>query len=184
MKRIAIYCVTYHSDKERDLYLASVERAAKKAGDKVCVDTFIANNTDDDNPGYFGAIRRLMQEHDPSVYDYSIISNVDLTMEEDFLAKLADYDCAEDTGWIAPQIWSDLEKRDRNPRQTSRYTLGRLKILRLFYRIPLLDTLYTKTLYRRKQFVRSQPGTVYSGNTLSGAVGSTIPYSFSARRYG
>ena len=55
MKRIAIYCVTYHSDKERDLYLASVERAAKKAGDKVCVDTFIANNTDDDNPGYFGA---------------------------------------------------------------------------------------------------------------------------------
>ena len=61
MKRIAIYCVTYHSDKERDQYLASVERAAKKAGDKVCVDTFIANNTDDDNPGYFGAIRRLMQ---------------------------------------------------------------------------------------------------------------------------
>ena len=52
MKRIAIYCVTYHSDKERDRYLASVERAAKKAGDKVSVDTFVANNTDDDNPGY------------------------------------------------------------------------------------------------------------------------------------
>ena len=164
MKRIAIYCVTYHSDKERDQYLASVERAAKKAKDQVSVDTFVANNTDDDNPGYFGAVRRLMQEHDPSVYDYSIISNVDLMMEEDFLAKLAAYECAEDTGWIAPQIWSDLEKRDRNPRQTSRYTLGRLKILRLFYRIPLLDTLYTKTFYRRKQFVRSQPGTVYSGH--------------------
>ena len=94
------------SDKERDAYLTSIEAAAKKAGEEVQVDTFVANNTEADNPGYFGAVKKLMQDVDVAEYDYAIVSNVDLTLAEDFFINLAAYDCPEDTGWIAPRIWS------------------------------------------------------------------------------
>ena len=115
MKRIAILCVSYNSDKERDKYIASINAAAKNASEKVNVDIIIANNTKDNNPGYFGAIKQLMEKNDIRKYDYCIISNVDLTIEDNFFHKLAEYDCPPDTGWIAPQIWSQAEERDRNP---------------------------------------------------------------------
>ena len=164
MKKIAIFCVSYNSDKERDQFLASINYAAKKAGDKVRVDTFVANNTKEDNPGYFGAIKQLMQDVDVTIYDYSIISNVDLTVEEDFFLKLADYNCAEDSGWIAPQIWSLFEKRDRNPEITHRHSKKKLELLRLLYKFPILDTLYTKTLYRSKRLISHETGAIYAGH--------------------
>ena len=154
MIKIAIFCVSYHSDKERDLYLASIERAAKTAGDKVSVDTFVTNNNDKDNPGYFGAVKRMMQRNHPVAYDYVIISNVDLTLEKDFFAKLVAYDCAEDTGWIAPQIWSRQENRDLNPKISDRYSHNKLWLLKMIHRLPFMHSIYTKTLYRRK---RAQP---------------------------
>lgn len=154
MIKIAIFCVSYHSDKERDLYLASIERAAKTAGDKVSVDTFVTNNNDKDNPGYFGAVKRMMQKNHPVAYDYVIISNVDLTLEKDFFAKLVAYDCAEDTGWIAPQIWSRQENRDLNPKISDRYSHNKLWLLKMIHRLPFMHNIYTKTLYRRK---RAQP---------------------------
>ena len=99
MKRIAVFCVTYHSDRELEQYLTSLRRAQEYAGDKVGLDIFVGRNTDEDNPGYFGAVRRLMTGVEVKNYDYVIVSNVDLTVEVDFLTKLADYDCAGDTGW-------------------------------------------------------------------------------------
>lgn len=164
MKRIAIYCVSYRSDQERERYLTSVRQAADKAADKVSVDVFVANNTPENNPGYFGAVRQLMLGVDLTAYDYSIISNVDLTMEENFFIKLADYDCAAMTGWIAPQIWSNLEERDRNPKILNRYSLRKLQILKTFYQFPLLDTLYTRTFYRSKKYQRHPAGEIYAGH--------------------
>ena len=162
--KIAIFCVTYNSDKECNQYLASIKRAAQNAGDKVCVDTYVASNTKDDNPGYFGAIKRLMEKVDVTAYDYSVISNVDLTMEEDFFLQLAHYDCAEDIGWIAPQIWSQLEERDRNPKILCRYSLRKLQILKTFYQFPFLDALYTRTFYRKKKFESHPAGQIYAGH--------------------
>ena len=83
MKKIAVFCVSYCSDHERDLYLSTIRNAAQKASNIVDVDVFVSNNTKEDNPGYFGAIKRLMQQVDVNNYDYSIISNVDLMLEED-----------------------------------------------------------------------------------------------------
>lgn len=164
MIRIALFCVSYESDKEKDLFLSSIEQAKKRAMEVVSVDVFVACNTRENNPGYLGAVRLLMNNADLGVYDYVIISNVDLMIEEDFFIKLANYKCQEDIGWIAPQIWSEKEKRDKNPRQTVRYSLRKLKLLRLGYKYPWLDTLYTKTLYKRKKMNRNQPGFVYSGH--------------------
>lgn len=164
MKKIAVFCVSYCSDHERDLYLSTIRNAAQKASNIVDVDVFVSNNTKEDNPGYFGAIKRLMQQVDVNNYDYSIISNVDLMLEEDFFQKLADYICSEDTGWIAPQIWSNLEERDRNPKVLNRYSLKKLQILRTFYQFPILDTLYTSTFYKKKKYESHQAGQIYAGH--------------------
>ena len=164
MKKIAVFCVSYCSDHERDLYLSTIRNAAQKASNIVDVDVFVSNNTKEDNPGYFGAIKRLMQQVDVNNYDYSIISNVDLMLEENFFQKLADYICSEDTGWIAPQIWSNLEERDRNPKVLNRYSLKKLQILRTFYQFPILDTLYTSTFYKKKKYESHQAGQIYAGH--------------------
>ena len=164
MKNIALFCVSYQSDKELDAFLASINMAAMKATDKVNVEIYVTKNTKDNNPGYFGAIKRLMADVDIKDYDYTIISNVDLTVEEDFFLKLADNTCDENIGWIAPQIWSDLEKRDRNPGIVERYSLRKLNILKLFYQFPILDTLYTHTIYRRKKYESHPAGRIYAGH--------------------
>lgn len=165
MIKIAIFCVSYNSDKERDAYLASIDTAKRKASDQVHVDVYMADNTTEDNPGYFGAINRLMQKVEITDYDYSIISNVDLILEEDFFQKLADYEGPEDTGWIAPRIWSELEQRDRNPARLFRPSLRKMKILRAFYQYPILDTIYHHTVYRRKKYYAKSPsGTIYAGH--------------------
>ena len=164
MKKIALFCVSYQSDMKRDVFLASINMAAKKATDKVNVEIYVATNTKDNNPGYFGAIKRLMTDVDIKDYDYAIISNVDLTIEEDFFLKLTNYDCAENIGWIAPGIWSQAEDRDRNPKILNRYSLKKLQILKTFYRFPILDTLYTKTFYRKKKYESHAAGEIYAGH--------------------
>lgn len=164
MKRIAIFCVSYNSDKELEQYQSSLVKAASKAADQVTLDIFVARNTQDDNPGYFGGIKREMDKVDVTVYDYCILSNVDLMVDEDFFERLATYDCAVNVGWIAPRIWSNAEQRDRNPKILNRYSLRKLQILRTFYQFPILDTLYTKTLYRKKKFESHPAGDIYAGH--------------------
>jgi GT2 family glycosyltransferase len=164
MKHIALFCVSYESDKELDYYRQSLNKAVEKAKGKICLDFFVAHNSRGNNPGYFGAIKRLMADVDIKEYDYTIISNVDLTVEEDFFLKLADYTCDENIGWIAPQIWSNLEKRDRNPKILERYSQRKLNILKLFYQFPILETLYTHTIYRQKKFESHPAGRIYAGH--------------------
>lgn len=164
MKRIAVFCVTFNSDKELEQYRASLLKSAERAAGKTVLDIFVARNTKEDNPGYFGGIQRLMKTVDVTAYDYCILSNVDLTVEEDFFEKLAAYDCSEKTGWIAPQIWSKLEGRDRNPGRVCRPSLRRMLLLRMLYRHPKLEKLYSRTLYRRKKFQAHETGPIYAGH--------------------
>ncbi|MBQ8989642.1 MAG: glycosyltransferase family 2 protein [Prevotella sp.] len=164
MKRIAVFCVTFKSDQELEHYRASLLKAAEKAGDEIKLDIFVSHNTETDNPGYFGGVKRVMKAVDVEAYDYSIISNVDLTVEEDFLTRLAAYDCDEETGWIAPQIWSGKEGRDRNPKILKRYSLRRLKILRAFFQMPPIWALYHKVAYRKKRLEKHPAGPIYGGH--------------------
>ena len=164
MKRIAVYCVTFRSDVELENYKASLLKAAEKAGGEVELDFFVSRNTEDDNPGYFGGIRRAMLKSDVKAYDYAIISNVDLTVEEDFFVKLAAYNCAEDTGWIAPQIWSAQEGRDRNPKIMNRYQLKKLKILKTIFHYPYVWALKRAITARQKKWEKHPAGEIYGGH--------------------
>ena len=82
MKRIAIYCVTYHSYPEFYHYLDSICQTVKTTEREAEVEVFVADNTDKEpqeityqteafrlkvftfhqNLGYFGAIRKMMEE--------------------------------------------------------------------------------------------------------------------------
>lgn len=182
-KNIVLYCVTYNSYECLSVFFNSLRKSYERIKEELDLEVFIADNTlhplpietdgfpchiiveqMHENLGYFGAIRRLMQLHPASGYDYVIISNVDLMMQEDTLSTLVRFPCEENIGWIAPQIYSELEQRDRNPKILHRYPVKKLKLLRLFFRFPLLYILYTKTLYRQKKYHSYKAGEIYAGH--------------------
>lgn len=184
-KRIAIFCVAYHSYPELYHYLDTIGLAAKATDGKAEVDVFVADNSDRQsqeitytphhfhlrvfpfyqNLGYFGAVRKMMEEVSPLSYDYIVISNVDIRLAEDTFTRLISDEKREDNiGWIAPQIFSMKENRDRNPKIMNRYALRKLKLLRLSYQYPVLHRLYTMTAYKTKRLIRREAGNVYAGH--------------------
>lgn len=184
MKRTAIFCVNYNSYGELYNYLESISIAAKKAKGAMEVNVFVGDNTEKNpqeityntnliqikvfpfhqNLGYFGAIGKMMEQVETTVYDYCIISNVDLMLDEDMLLKLAEHPYEDTTGWIAPQIWSQQENRDRNPKMMNRYSLRKLQVLQTLFKYPPLHALYTMTLYRRKKLQNHSAGVIYGGH--------------------
>ena len=117
MKRVAIFCVNYNSYQELYHYLDSICVSAKEAKDAMKVDVFVADNSDQQpqeityephdihlrvfpfhqNLGYFGAIRKMMEEVSPLSYDYTVISNVDVLLHIDTLKVLCNYQTMENT---------------------------------------------------------------------------------------
>ena len=116
------------------------------------------------NLGYFGAVKRMMREAPPVDSDFVIISNVDVVMDESALVKLCGLRLRDDIGWIAPQIYSTSENRDRNPKIVNRYSLRKLRLLRLLFKYPLLNMLYKATLYKRKKLQTHVAGEIYGGH--------------------
>lgn len=180
--KTAIYCVTYHSYKELDRYLHSIDSTA---GEHDEVDVYVADNTDTNhqdirtdgyahirvlalahhrNVGYFGAIHALMEHYPPQDYDYVIISNVDVTLDASFFQQLHSLPLSENVGWVAPAIRSSFEQRDRNPKILRRYAKRKLQILKWAFRFPVIHYLYTLSLYRRKRLEIHQPGSIYAGH--------------------
>lgn len=184
MKRIAIFCVNYNSYKELYHYLDSICQAAKTAKGKAEIDVFVADNTDKEpqevsyqtedvrlkvftfhqNLGYFGAIRKMMEEVLPLSYDYTIISNVDVILHHNTIEVLCNYQIAEDTGWIAPAIISLRDDNDLSPQSVHRYSLYKLRLLLLSFRFSFIHYIYAKTLHRHKPQKKHAQGIVYAGH--------------------
>jgi GT2 family glycosyltransferase len=114
--------------------------------------------------GYFGAIQKMMSKTNILLYDYVIISNVDVIISPDFFSKLANYPLSPNDGWIAPAIISQNDGCDLNPQATHRYSLTKLKILHFFYQHPTVNWLYEHTLHLSKRHQHHQPGQVYAGH--------------------
>lgn len=161
MKKVAIYCVTYHSPEALGNYLASIERSRKEA--PCLVDVFTRNN-DTENLGYFGGIERLMREHPPTGYDYVIVSNVDVELSASFFSDLMAETSLEDVGWIAPCIASSYEHCDKNPKNLWRYNKRSLLVMRTLFRHPWAHSLYHHTLHRLKKHTRPYRREIYAGH--------------------
>ena len=163
--------VTYNSYDALESYIASVGKALEAAADPTIeVKIHVADNSTSlkadahncqlsivnyqlsnyPNPGYLPAALKTVYSEDYASYDYIIISNVDVTLDETFFTALRDLKADTDTVWIAPFIWSPSEQRDVNPKIQERYTKKRLRLLRLLFACPPLYYLYTRTVYRIK----------------------------------
>ena len=182
-KHIAIYCVNYHSYDSLNNYLASIDQAVQKSKNDIELTVFVADNSVPAQPipfhselfmlhllqtgqnlGYFGAVKHLMEHYPPTCYDYAIISNADVVIPDDFFGKLSKTAFPQHTGWIAPQIFSRQEQRDRNPKILQRYPKKKLQILKCLFTVPPLYNLYTHTAYKSKKFIHHQPGQIYAGH--------------------
>ncbi len=167
--KVLLVPVTYNSYAELHKYLSDINTSAAKAN-HVDIVVSIADNSTQIQPQYFDAYKNInvrieslgnvgyfggagaviAAEENISQYDYVIISNVDLSMPDDFFVKLSKVIPNEEVGWIANRIWTQAEERDKNPKILSRYSKRKLQIIRLLYRFPILDWLYTNTMYKRK----------------------------------
>ena len=163
--------VTYNSYDALDNYIASIGKALDAAADPtISVTIHVADNSTIeekekrkvegnislltshyDNPGYLPAALKTVYSEDVAKYDYIIISNVDIVLDETFFTTLRDLKADADTVWIAPFIWSPSEQRDVNPKIQERYTKKRLRLLRLFFRFPLVWYTYSKSVYRLRK---------------------------------
>ena len=183
MKSVAIYCVNYQSYDSLIHFLSSVDKALEQAVETVSVSVFVADNTvppsavdykphlfhitiipTKRNLGYFGAVNEAMKQNPPQTYDYIIVSNVDVELSIDFFVKLNKFKASTTIGWIAPQIYSITEKRDRNPKILQRYAKRKLQILKTLFSIPPLYNLYTHTIYKSKKLATHSPGEIYAGH--------------------
>ncbi len=175
--KILFVPVTYNSYDALDKYIASIGKALDAADDPtISVTIHVADNSTNhgdrlydcglrpnqkpvpmircthyDNPGYLPAALSTVYAEDFGSYDYIIISNVDVVLDETFFTALRDLKADSDTVWVAPYIWSPSEQRDVNPKIQERYTKKRLRLLRLLFACPPLYYLYTRTLYRTRK---------------------------------
>lgn len=183
MKTIAIYCVNYHSYDRLNDYLLSIDTAAGQTGTNVKLSVFVADNTVPattvdfrpqhfslsvvavgENKGYFGAVRFLMDTMSPLDYDYVIISNVDVLLADSFFVELTNLQIEESVGWIAPAILSQTLHFDFNPQAIQRYSLKKMKLLRLMFKYPRLLRLKQKILHQYRDVKPVSSGTIYAGH--------------------
>lgn len=183
MKKIAIYCVNYHSYHSLTDYLSSIDKGVGNIIDDSTVQVIVADNTvpcsqvnyetqnfklevipTGENKGYFGAIRHVMEHCPPDNYDYIIISNVDILLSETFFSHLISYKTTIDTGWIAPRIYSRTLNMDFNPQALQRYSYNKMKALRLLFKYPLLLHLKQKLLHQYREIKVNEAGPIYAGH--------------------
>ena len=184
MKTIVIYCVNYHSYDSLYNYLNSIDTAVEHTADPIRLTVAVADNTmpavainyvpqhfsmrvipTNENKGYFKAIRLLMEAIDPKSFDYAIISNVDVLVSNDFFSALSSFTHPSNRlGWIAPEIYSKAQNFDFNPQAVTRYSLKKLKALRLMFKYPWILWLKQKLLHKYRNVKIHRSGQIYAGH--------------------
>ena len=122
----------------------------------------------DRNFGYIGGIVEALSKSrlKPKDYRYFVISNVDLRLSTTFFQDLLTTKIDSKTGWIAPSIISEKEKRDRNPKIITRPSKRKMQVIALMYLIPSFHFLYSRFIYPRKNraFRRLATRKIYAGH--------------------
>ena len=169
MMKILIVAVNYNTYQALYEYLEKVEVSLEACSKQVEVRVIVADNSTKresvdvgkyghfglevwkfDNLGYLGAAQAIINsQEDVTEYDFVSISNVDLSLDKTFFDTLANMKFPEETGWIAPSIFSLQEGRDK--KKLTRSPRWRLTMMLLIYRFPLLYRLYYATAYKRKR---------------------------------
>ncbi len=155
MKKFLLICVTYHSDEELRTFVESVHRAAEQVKDQLSVDIEVADNGKD-NRGYLGGALPIYNAKAQG-YDFVSISNVDLELAPDFFEQLLKINISN-TGWLAPDIYTDKINRHENPFMLHRPTkrnffkwniiYSSTWIYRLYHKLYVIKSHKTKALFQ------------------------------------
>ena len=171
--KLLIVCVNYNSYSELTSYVTSINFAVSKVRN-IQVDISIADNSTSVEEVTYDSYSYVKVSVTQTVinsianildYDYVAISNVDITVAENFFINLENIIIAQDVAWIAPKIFSKVENRDRNPKVISRYSKKKLQLLYYMYKIPVLYYLYTMSAYQCKKLQVNYPEIdIYAGH--------------------
>ena len=162
--KVAVVCVNYNSYDSLKNYLYSLNIAGSKTRDDVSFDVYIADNSTKketidiatyehikvammplDNLGYLGGVFAVINSWESTqreIYDYVVISNVDVTVNEDFGSQLANYKQEDKLSWIAPAIYNTHLGKVGSAEWTSRPSKRRMKFYSFLYAHPVLYRLY------------------------------------------
>lgn len=179
-------CVCYNSYTEALNYLSSINSNINT--DEVDLDLFFIDNSSDvddiavnslklqtynfnlnyvrsQNLGYFpstaAAVEKLAIHLDD--YDYTIVSNVDLSVSDDFFSNLKELNITDSVGAIAPTIYSKVLDVDRNPKIYKKPSFLKLNILRFLFEFSLthlLLRLINQTRLQLRQNIKSNVSTI------------------------
>jgi hypothetical protein len=155
--RVSLFAVCHNSYRESLIFLDSISRSVKDA--EVELDIFFIDNSskvDNDsvkliksyrskfglhyikseNLGYFPSINFAINEYAIilSTYEYTIISNVDVSVSERFFITLESLPVLNNIGIYAPSIRSNTIGVDRNPKINKRPSYLKLKINQQLFR--------------------------------------------------
>lgn len=149
--KVCIFAVCYNSHKESLVFLNSIFASIKRT--KIELDLFYIDNSSEidlesikliksyknefkldyiksENLGYFPSITSVINKNAImlSKYDYTVISNVDLTVSNSFFSTLEDIPIISDIGVYAPSIYSNALNADKNPKINNRPSLIKLTL--------------------------------------------------------
>lgn len=189
--KILFTSVNYNSYNELIDFLDSIELAvAKLISNNFEIDVIIGDNTTQNikiidleryslfnvrilnfkqNLGYMGAISKILNQigfGDVKKYEYIVFSNVDLIIDENFFFNLFKTKFNSNIGWIAPQIYSYHEKKDRNPKMLNRPSKKRLISLMILFKFSILYNFYNNFIYkyRNKASTNKNNKVIYAGH--------------------
>tara|TARA_R110001583_G_scaffold107898_1_gene256603 strand:- start:13526 stop:14422 length:897 start_codon:yes stop_codon:yes gene_type:complete len=164
--KVALICVCYNAYEDALRLLNSIEKAYSLTKNVELTVVLSDNSTSDndlklienidlsfnyiyiknDNVGYFPAFNLGVKAIKGNVndFDYTIVSNVDLTMDSDFFNVLKDLKLSNDIGVIAPKIISEQSGKDSNPKIKVRPTKRQISFMRMLCSSSLAFSLYQK----------------------------------------
>jgi hypothetical protein len=155
--KACILAVCHNSYDEAFLFLCSISDSVKNTSVDLDV-YFIDNSTEfsqrlaealeemkvgfrvryirSENLGYLPSIASTIEKYKIRLqdYDYSCISNVDLTLDPDFFPRLEKIEVNSEIGIYAPAILSSALHVDRNPKIVKRPSVSKLKLNRWLFK--------------------------------------------------
>ena len=162
MKKYLLICVTYHTDEALHAFVESVHRAAERVKGQMQVDIEVADNGKD-NRGYLGGALSIYNAKAQG-YDFVSISNVDLELAPDFFEQLVKINVS-DTGWLAPDIYTDKINRHENPYMLSRPKKRNFLIWNIIYSNTFIYRLYHALYVLKSQKSKEYPSCeIYAGH--------------------
>lgn len=187
---VIVFCVNYASYDSLHTFMESVERAAAQAEGLCHVTLCVGDNTARDwkgipedmtphcalrcfpyhlNLGYLGCALKMMSQMGWKAIaeaSYCLISNVDLTLREDFFRVLATTEWPADAGWLAPDIFTERLNHHDNPFQMHRPRKRDFMRWRLLYSNHIiykwLERLYH--LHNKHQKTHTSQMPIYAGH--------------------